>query len=398
MIFNVILKLALRDIHRHTARSLLAGLPIALGAAVIVLNSGLVTGTSRQLVDNLLIGQSGHVQIRAGQIQDALPESEFGSSGRIEHPQEVTALITSLLPEAEISSSYSSLGMVLGEGTSSSRVVLQGVADGPGSGMIDLGERLAEQLRASQGSLVTVTLPNGRGDLNSTDFEVAAVLAPGAPWQDYFAYIALGELQELVEAGGAVQEIRIHLSARGPSASEAAARLDAGLQEAGYDLEVLTYRESGRFFMGIVTTARIQMGLMNLVLLIAVGLTVGGTQLLVVHARRRDIGTMMALGMPRALVSSLFLLEGIFAALLFGTLGAAIGFAVTGALAQIGLPLPSEGFRWMVGGSRIFPVATLGAAGKTLCGLIVAAAAGGLYPALGASRLDPAKTIGEMPQ
>jgi putative ABC transport system permease protein len=391
-----ILKLAIRDLRRNLARSLLAGLPIAIGGAVIVLNGGFFSGMERQLVDHLLIGQTGHLQIRASSIE---PAGEFGSAGKIEDPDEVAAVARRLFPEARTSSAFSSLGMVLGEETSSSRVVLAGTdAEEPSSGEIHLGERLAEQLAADEGSIVTVTLPNEAGDLNSADLEVAKILDAGAPWQDYFAYLALTDVQQLAEAGGAVQEIRIHLDGGPHDLEEAAALIENELAGAGRDLDALTYMESGRFFMGIVTTARIQAGLMSLVLLVAVGLTVAGAQLLIVNERRRDVGTMMALGMPRTLVASIFLVEAVFASLVFGILGAAAGFAITGLLAQSGLPLPSEGFRWMVGGARIIPHPTLGAIGTTLAGLAAAAALGGLYPAIRASLLDPVRTLSETPQ
>jgi putative ABC transport system permease protein len=391
-----VIKLATRDLRRNTARSLLAGFPIALGGAVIVINGGFFSGMQRQLVDHLLISQTGHLQIRAGSAGQA---GEFGSAGTIEKPGEVIAAAQRLLPEARISSALSSLGMILGEETSSSRVVLVGTdADDPGSGAIRLGHRLGEHLMAEAGSIVTVTLPNPRGDLNSADFEVAEVLEAGAPWQDYFAYMALADVQELTEAGGAVQEIRLHLGDSAGDLEEAAASLRDGLFQEDRERVVSTYRESGRFFMGIVTTARIQMVFLSLVLLVAVGLTIAGAQLLIVNERRRDIGTMMALGMPRSLVATIFLLEALSAALAFGILGAAVGLAITGLLSQTGLPLPSEGFRWMFGGARIIPLPTLGAIGNTLAGLTAAAVAGGLYPAVRASMLDPVRTLSEMPQ
>lgn len=391
-----ILKLASRDLRRNIARSLLAGFPIALGAAVLVINGGFFSGMERQLVDHLLIGQTGHLQVRAKSAELA---GEFGSAGTIGEPDDVIAVVQRLLPDARTGSAFTSLGMVLGEETGSSRVVLVGTdAEQPDSGEIHLGRRLAEQIAADEGSIVTATLPNEAGDLNSADLEVAAVMEAGAPWQDYFAYLALADVQELAEAGGAVQEIRIFLDESPHDLEQRAAALEDLLAREGRDLDVLTYTESGRFFMGIVTTARIQMTVMSLVLLVAVGLTVAGAQLLIVNDRRRDIGTMMALGMPRTLVAAVFLVEAVFASVVFGILGAVAGFAVTGLLAQTGLPLPSEGFRWMVGGARIIPLPTLGAIGNTLAGLAAAAAVGGLYPAVRASLLDPVRTLSETPQ
>jgi putative ABC transport system permease protein len=396
MMLGHILKLASRDLRRNIARSLLAGFPIALGGAVIVINGGFFSGMERQLVDHLLIGQTGHLQVRA---TSAEPVGEFGSAGTIDNPEEVAAVVQRVLPAARIGSAFSSLGMVLGEETGSSRVVLVGTdAEEPGSGAIRLGRRLAEQIEADEGSIVTVTLPNDAGDLNSADLEVAEVLEAGAPWQDYFAYLALADVQELAESGGAVQEIRLHLNDGTYDLEQEATALEDLFAREGLDLDVLTYRESGRFFMGVISTARIQMTVMSLVLLVAVGLTVAGAQLLIVNERRRDVGTMMALGMPRTLVAAVFLVEAVFASVVFGILGAAVGFAVTGLLAQSGLPLPSEGFRWMVGGARIIPVPTLGAIGNTLAGLAAAAAVGGLYPALRASLLDPVRTLSETPQ
>jgi ABC-type lipoprotein release transport system permease subunit len=97
------------------------------------------------------------------------------------------------------------------------------------------------------------------------------------------------------------------------------------------------------------------------------------TQVLSIFHRRREIGTLMALGLTRGAVIGMFTMEGAFNAVLAALVGAVYGGPVLGYVSRIGIPLPaavdSAGISL---GERIYPA--YGAAlvvGTTLLVLIV---------------------------
>jgi len=168
-----------------------------------------------------------------------------------------------------------------------------------------------------------------------------------------------------------------------------AVRLREFLQESGESVEVATYKEKGRLYMGIITAARIQAAMINIVLLFAVAFAVAGAQLLAIHERQREIGTMVALGTPRSVIRTMILIEGAVLAILAGTAGAALGAGIALALGRTGIGMSAAAFAWMVGGPRIVPVVDGLAMLWILLELILVVTLSGLYPASRAARLLP---------
>jgi ABC-type lipoprotein release transport system permease subunit len=261
-----------------------------------------------------------------------------------------------------------------------------------GPGCVYLSRRLRDRLGAALGDWITLSVPTASGALAAADFRVVGILGRGAPWQDYFIYVPLGDLQHLLGLGEAVQQIKVTFPEPKQPLSALRAQAEQLLPPASR-LRVQTYRESGSFFLGILTANRVLLESMNLILLFAVALGVAGTQLLSVNERRREIGTMLALGTSRAQVAGVFLLEGAFLALAFGLLGAWAGAGVTAYLARHGLGIPIEAFTWMTGTDRLFPRLSWAAFPAALGELVLVTALAGLYPALQAARLEPTRAL-----
>jgi ABC-type lipoprotein release transport system permease subunit len=405
-----VLRLATRNLARHRWRTLIVGSGTALGVAAVVIQSGLVGGVERQMVDELVVSQFGHVAIApagAGVPADAVARAAVP---RIADRGPLEAAVRAALPGARVAPALSSLGMAFGGASDTARIALQGVApddeplvealhrrtaDGAtvlGPGFVYLGSALAERLQVAAGDGLTLCAAHPDGSLDAVDFEVARVLGAAAPWQDYFVYLALEDLQALTGVGEAVDLLKVRLDGGTAAAPEAAARLAIALADRG-DVRVETYREQGAFFLGIVTAARVQAGVVGVVLLVAAALGVAGAQVLAVHERRREIGTMAALGTSRRLIRIVFLAEGAVLAAVAGTVGALAGAAVIRLLRSTGIGMGVEAFEWMVGGPRLVPWLDAWSVAWTLGEAILAVSLAGLYPALRASRLPPVEAM-----
>ncbi len=420
-------RLAVRNLGRHRSRTLIVGLGIAVGMTAVVIQSGLVGGIRRQMIDHLVVARFGHVSIAPAET-----DANAGSIPMIVDPAPVEEAVREALPSAVVAPGLSALGMAFGDTAGTARVALWGVdprndtalmnglrgriAGGvdPGkdmalmnglrgriaggtaaldAGSVYLGSALGERLEVAPGDPVTLSVLDPEGNVEAMDFAVAATLKPGAPWENYFVYLPLGDLQALMGIGDAVALLKVHLAAGPSGAGAAAQRLRPLLVATAAGTQVRTYRESGRLFMGIITATRIQAGLVEIVLLLAVGLGVAGAQILAIHERRREIGTMAALGTSRAMIRRVFLVEGVVLALAAGAAGTLAGLAVTWLLARTGITLDVVAFQWMIGGRELVPRVEPASIAIAMGELVLAVLLATLLPAARASRLLPVEAL-----
>jgi len=415
-LIGLALRFAVRNLGRHRKRTAIVGLGVVIGVGAAVVQAGLVAGIQRQMVDHLIVSEFGHVSVSPVEGQRQSVEVGPQAIPLILEPGPLIEAIRASLPGARVAPNLSVLGMAFGETASTARVGLWGIvpelesiliddvrhrlaaAPSPlGSGSVYLGSRLAERLEAARGARITLSVFGQGRDLNTGDFEVAEVIGQGAPWQDYFVYLRLEDLQALMGVGHAVNLLKLSLDEGTRAAAAAAARLGPALKAIDPGVRVETYDESGALYIGILTAARIQAALIQLILLVAVALGVAGAQILAVHERRREIGTMMALGTSRSLIRMVFLAEGLMLALSAGAVGAVLGAGVTLLLGRIGVGVGVQAFRWMVGGTRLFPSVDPAGVVTILMEMIVVVALSGLYPAARASRLLPIVALREGP-
>ena len=256
-----------------------------------------------------------------------------------------------------------------------------------------MGASLAGRLQVGRGDLITLSVLDPEGAFDAIDYEVAGVLDRGAPWQDYFVYLTLADLQQLVGVPDAVTLLKLELPGGLAQAGEAVALLQPLLAGGGQPLQAVTYRQAGRLNMSILEASRIQAWMIDIVLLAAVALAVAGAQILAVHERRREFGTMTALGTSRSLVRVMVLCEGELLALSGAAAGALFGVAVTLVLAGSGMGLSAEAFSWMVGGPRVIPRVDGTAMAAMFLELLVVVSLAGLYPAARAARLLPVEAL-----
>ena len=107
---------------------------------------------------------------------------------------------------------------------------------------------------------------------------------------------------------------RIVGAARGPASRATALRVE-------------TFEEAGRFSFSIIQANQTALAVLSSFLFAAAAVGIVNSMLMSVHERTREIGTVRALGMRRAMVVRMFVLEG----LALGVVSAAAGVALGGA-------------------------------------------------------------------
>ena len=166
----------------------------------------------------------------------------------------------------------------------------------------------------------------------------------------------------------------------------------AGL-EPGERARVETFEEAGRFSFSIIQANETALAVLSAFLFLAAAVGIVNSMLMSVHERTREIGTVRALGMRRAMVVRLFILEGLALGVVAAAAGIALGAAGVLYYGARGIPMDTMTLAWVAGGDHLFPVLTpanVARAALAIAGLSTAAA---VYPAVTASRLEPREAL-----
>jgi putative ABC transport system permease protein len=414
-----LLPIAFRNLLRARRRTLLSGGTMALGTAALVLGSGLSDGIARQLTDNLVAVQTGHLQVVV-RPDDFVPQnSPFDAYGH------------AILPGADgiaeriarVSGVRRAVPFLYGRGTAiagnrSTLASIVGILPGQepelrGAHPVEAGTFLpaddplaayasapvARKLRLSVGDPVSFVIQTPKGAVNSMDAVVCGIFAKSAPWYDGTFYVPLAAAQALFDAPGGGTNVKVLLddgSARGARRARrevAAAVGDLAGLEPDERARVETFDEAGRFSFSIIQANRTALAVLSSFLFLAAAVGIVNSMLMSVHERTREIGTVRALGMRRASVVHLFVLEG----LALGIVAAAIGIAVGGAVvlywARTGIEMNTMTLAWMAGGDRLFPRLTAVNVAGAAVAITTLSTLAAVYPALTASRLQPREAL-----
>ena len=128
-----------------------------------------------------------------------------------------------------------------------------------------------------------------------------------------------------------------------------------------------------------------QIDVVGVLIAFIIVLGISNTLMMNVMERTGEIGTMMALGTPRASIVRLFMLEGVLLGVIGAVLGLLAGFALAQMLSTIGIPMPPPPGRDEAYSAEI--ILTVRLAVLAFAGAVIATALASVYPAWRASRL-----------
>lgn len=219
--------------------------------------------------------------------------------------------------------------------------------------------------------------PGSTFELLGENFQVLAVLPPTGTVDDSRIFAHLHTVQRLTGSGEVVSAIEVL-----GCCEDAAGQLVPQLRQLLPDCKVVTISQLVATQVGI-NRLMARASLAALVVLTLVGgISVLSTLASNVRERRREIGTLMALGATPKLVARLFLLKAAWLGVLGGIVGSVLGTAVA-----IGL-----GPHWA--GVTIAPLPQVALLACTIAVLVALLAA--YWPARQAARLDPCTCLQEV--
>lgn len=323
---------------------------ISLGVATLIIALSILTGFANTLT-NKIIDFDSHITISSYKsilpdYEEMLPEIKKMIAP---YGKEVNPFISKL---AIISSKKFRDGVNIKGITADNKAlrvrnsVVEGNFDLSDTNSIVIGRKLADKLLVNLGDKVTVfALKNDKipepGTLpNIEQFKVTGIFESGmAEYDDLFAYVNLKAAQDLFSLGNNVNGYDIKLN--NISKIDSITRyLSANLH---YPAKVASiYQTHRNIFTWIDLQKKPIPIVLGLIIIVAV-FNIIGTLLMIVLEKTRDVGLLKSLGATKSQITSVFILQGIFLAIIGIILGNVLAILIMGIQLEFNvISLPSS--------------------------------------------------------
>ena len=246
-----------------------------------------------------------------------------------------------------------------------------------------IGARMAESTGLEVGDTVTLRWRDVDGVFDAREFRIAQVMRTTVPTVDQGQFwIPLDRMQELTRMEG---QATLLIAAADTSPGEQ-------VTASGWvfkDLDVLMADVKA-----VVKQKTVGSSIFYVVLLLLAMLAIFDTQIFSIFKRKKEIGTLMALGLTRARVILLFTLEGVLHSVLAAGVAAVYGIPLLMYSNKVGWAMPGamDAYGFAIG-DTLFPTYTAGLiVGTTLLVMIVTTITSFL-PTRRISKLQPTEAL-----
>jgi putative ABC transport system permease protein len=350
-------KLAYLNLWRNRRRTLLAGLSIMFGVVVIVCTGNFINGMRRQWATAEINSNTGALQIehRDYQLRNKLAPLEVSVEPSTEWVRQIREIpgvrsaygklkFTGLVSGGRTSTFFDGVAVdVRGQRESLPQqedLIVAGKPLDQTAGGVVLGSDLADMLGIRIGDPVMILVRTYQGGMNMNYGTLVGTKNGRHFPSSTYLETTLMDAQKLLRMGDRVSQVVVR--ARDFDSILALSQQIEKLFSSGkVPFTVRNYAELiPNYARGTASFKAISM-VLGLVLFILVGSGVGNVMAMAVLERRREIGTLCALGMEKGQVRRLYLAEG-FLVSLFGALAGLVSALLLSHLVAShgGLPLP----------------------------------------------------------
>lgn len=340
------LRLAWRNVWRNTGRSTIVVLIVGVGSLSAMLSLGFMLATFYGLQQSTILGGVGHIQVSKGddllatdevaaleawadaddRVRFAMGRLSFGgliSTGN----QTRTVQMIGVEPEQERRMSIGFAPVTEGEHLP----LDHDPADPPAV----LGRDLAQDMGAAPGTLLTMLGTTQDGVLNAVDVTLRGSYTTGVPELDLRQGLTHLETARFL-LNTDLTETKVIVLHDSADVEGVAAALRQGFP----DLTVATWSELSPFYGGVVSMYRTVFVVLGAVLSTVIAFSVINVVVLAITERRKEMGTMIALGISRTRIRSVFAMEGAIMGLTGALCGVVLGGMVAFGVTMLGIDLP----------------------------------------------------------
>jgi len=176
--------------------------------------------------------------------------------------------------------------------------------------------------------------PGDSVEINDVEYEVAGILGEiGNPQDDQQVYMSFKEFQELFDSGERVDMIWVEIK-KGENMKEISERVEKKLMsyrevdEKTIDFSILTPEEIMKTFGNILNILIAFLVGIGLISVLVGGIGIANTMYTSVLERRKEIGTMKAVGARNSDILLIFIIESGILGLIGGILGVGVGIGI----------------------------------------------------------------------
>lgn len=396
-------KLAYRNLGRHLRRSVLSGLALAMGTALLMFIAAFFQGEMRSAMESTLRLSSGHLQVRdADYDPDKLSVAwEY----LIENPEQISAQIEALDPVDVATPRLFASGIVSVQNDSLG-VQIMGIdpasrANEPYRHLVSgefltaddrdgilIGHPLAQNLGLNVGDQLNLLVNTSDGTVDEQLFTVRGIYTTGTTAYDKgIVFLPLAKAQAFSGAGNHASMIFVLLKDR-----EQAEFVAEAIPSQNFQVE--TWRELNSLLVLVNDFSNAYLTVINLIILGVTVTVIVNTLLMSVFERTREIGILSAIGMKGRQIIAMFLAEASLLALGGVTVGSLAGWALSAYFGKVGIYFGDLGLSAdMLLEDRIYTHLTLESAVNLIVTAFVITLIASLYPARMASRMEPVEAL-----
>ncbi|NOR60595.1 MAG: FtsX-like permease family protein [Methanosarcinales archaeon] len=241
-----------------------------------------------------------------------------------------------------------------------------------------VGDALAEKLDVEIGDTIDASFP----EANPANLKVVGIYDSGTPMDETLAITSLSTAQDFLDVSNVVTTILVRVDDR-----ERAQAISNRIDTIGYPAS--GWKETNPEIIQTLKMEGISNAITLSLIVIIASFGIVSTLFMVVMEKTKEIGMLMAMGVPRRSILIIFVMEsGIL-----GLLGALMG-VILGATLAIYMGSYDYGFEVMPGISSIPFVVRIQDAAIIVLFTFLLNLIAGIYPASRASKLKPVEAIG----
>ena len=396
-------KLAYRNLGRHARRTVLSGLALAMGTALLMFIAAFFQGEMRSAMESTLRLSSGHLQVRDADYDpdklsvawEYLVENPEQVSAQIEALDQVDVATPRLFASGIITAQNDSIGVqIMGiDPDSKANDPFRNLVSGEFLTADDregilIGYPLAQNLGLHVGDQFNLLVNTSDGTVDEQLFTVRGIYTTGTTAYDKgIVFLPLAKAQAFSGAGDHASMIFVLLKD-----CEQAEAVEAAIPSANY--QVKTWRELNSLLVLVNDFSNAYLTIINLIILGVTITVIVNTLLMSVFERTREIGILSAIGMKGRQIVAMFLAEASLLALGGITVGSLAGWALSAYFGKVGIYFGDLGLSAdMLLEDRIYTYLTLESAINLIITAFVFTLIASLYPARMASRMEPVEAL-----
>lgn len=406
----LLLKLAWRNVWRNRRRTLLVVLAMGMMMSFLVMYDGMIGGFESAVYGNAIKLSGGNVQVRAEGYQDSYspnPMLPMGSGLDAVEAAEGLPNVEAVLRHANTGGLVSnregifpvSIFGIEPEKETPVNPIFQDefLVDGrmltsTDEDVVFIGKGLADAMDIGVGDRITMSGKSTHEEMRQRTVSVIGIYDINlASLERQSLYISLGEAQRLYELDDSVTEVIIYAETTGKETP-----IVNALNESLSGYEITTWHTAIPELSSTVEMKNAVMTGFSVVILGIASIGLFNILLMAIYERTQEIGLLGAIGLKPRQIASLFLYEGIMIGLVGAVFGVAMGFAITSIIGIFGI---DYGFAvdmvdyMALMGTHIYPAFDLGLTLQRAGLLALISAFAALYPAVEASRREPADAL-----